>query len=134
MHDLIYKQDKNKLLSYISKTCIKWETYRNRQEVYLKTLDHREDVEEVENEDESDHEEPVEERAVVAKPATAQTHRQKQFFRVVKSKTEVVVPSNPGLRHHHQELLPTPGLARTPAWPQSRGNLEPLVGLGESSS
>lgn len=97
MHDLIYKQDKNKLLGYISKTCIKWETYRNRQEVYLKTLDHCEDVEEVENEDESDHEELAEPGAALVKPVNTQPHRQKQFFRVVKSKTEVVIVTKRGL-------------------------------------
>lgn len=74
MHDMIYQNDKLKMMNFVSRTCIKWDTYRTRQERYLRLMNKEDDIEEV----------PEDE--VVAKVPES------QFFRVVKSKTEVIYP------------------------------------------
>lgn len=71
MHDMIYQNDKLKMMNFVSRTCIKWDTYRTRQERYLRLMNKEDDIEEV-----------PEEEVVSSVPES-------QFFRVVKSKTEV---------------------------------------------
>jgi hypothetical protein len=75
MHDLIYQSDIFKMMGFVSRTCIKWDVYRTRQERFLKLL----------NKDESDEEAEPDSAAEMGEKSS-----ENQFFRVVKSKTEVI--------------------------------------------
>lgn len=69
---MIYQNDKIKMMNFLSKTCIKWDVYRTRQERYLKLMNKEEDLE------------------PAAEEEMTQNKEESQFFRVVKSKTEVI--------------------------------------------
>lgn len=70
MHDMIYQTDICKMINFVSKTCIKWDVYKARQERYLSLMHSQEDG----GADEAESPQPSQDN---------------QFFRVVKSKTEV---------------------------------------------
>lgn len=74
MHDMIYQTDIFRMMGFVNKTCLNWEVYRNRQERYLSLLN-RQEQEGASVNFESD--------------ALVERAHQNQFFRVVKSKTEV---------------------------------------------
>jgi hypothetical protein len=120
MHDHIYQNDIFKLMNIVSDTALKWEQVRGRQEIYMNK---------VSGADESD-DECTDQKA--SPLSTSERINQHQYFRVVKSKTEVRLRRNTGLRHHQQGILQKTALARVAPRPEPGDHVESDVDLGPS--
>jgi hypothetical protein len=74
MHDLIYQNDISRMMGFVNKTCLDWESFRHRQEQFL-SLQNRQQTENGMVDIDGD--------------MKRENNSKNQFFRVVKSKTEV---------------------------------------------
>lgn len=73
---MIYQKDIFRMMEVVNKTCLNWETFRTRQEIYLNSFSRQENS--IKNNHQSS-------ETVLA----LEKENKSQFFRVVKSKTEV---------------------------------------------
>lgn len=80
---MIYQNDVFRMMNFVSKTCLNWATFKKRQEIYLSTFNKEETISE---EPELNLPEGQESSCAVIQTRPSCNH---QFFRVVKSKTEV---------------------------------------------
>jgi len=74
LHDLIYQKDIFRMMAVVGTTCLRWEVFRQRQERYMSSLSLQSSAEQTEEDLE----------------LASRQSRCSQFFRVVKSKSEVV--------------------------------------------